>query len=94
MQFFSNLAAFSFFLPFFYPAFLFAYMPLNQVLVFSLVVEFGNIIATLHTSESSQSLTLNSLSHFFTQIYTIIAFSFYDLVLLFYERNVNNKGGQ
>ena len=58
------------------------------------MVEFANIIATLHNSESSQLLTPSSSSHSSTQIYTTMASFFHDLVFLFYEYDANNEGGQ
>ena len=65
-----------------------------QTPVSSSVVKFANIIASLHNSESSQSLTPSSSPHSSIQIRTTMASSLHDLVPLFYGRDANNKGRQ
>ena len=69
-------------------------MPLDQVSATSSVVEFLNIIATLHTSEPSQSLSPGSSPHLSTPIPTTMPFLFNDLVPCFYGRDINDEGGQ
>ena len=58
------------------------------------MVEFASIIATLHISEFSQSLTPSSSSHPFAQIRTTMTSSLYDLISLFYGYDANDEGGQ
>lgn len=74
--------------------FLSAYMPLDQISATFLVVEFVNIIVTLHTSKPSKLPLPGSLLHLSIQIRIIIAFFLYDLVSLFYGCDAHNKGGQ
>ena len=69
-------------------------MPPNQVLATFSVVEFANILVTLHTSKPSPSFLLGSLPHPFTQIRTTIASSFHNLVFLFYGPDANNEDGK
>lgn len=66
----------------------------HQTSVNSSVVEFSNIIATLHNSEFSQSLTPGTSTYPSTPISTTMTSSINDLVPYFYGRDVNNERGQ
>ena len=66
----------------------------HQTSANSSVVEFANIIATLHTSESSQSLTPDSSPLPATLLPTTMTSSLNDLVPWFYGRDASDEGGQ
>lgn len=73
-------------------------MPLGQASAnYSSVVEFANIIATLHKSESSnqsQSPTLGSSPRPSTPLSVTMTSTLNDLVPWFYGRDASDEGGQ